>query len=1372
MAAKRKTPKRTGPKRKGSEEALREQATKFRIISENTYDFEAWISPEGQYLYASPSCERITGYLPEEFLKDPCMLLRSVHPDDRAAFEEHIREVENRETAGELEYRILHKDGSVRWIAHACQPVYEGGRFLGKRVSNRDITDRKRAEERLARQATMLEHVHDAVIGFDTDLHITSWNEGAERLYGYTQQEVLGRLATEVLRSEYIGTGRDEVMSRLWRDGYLGSELVHHAKDGRRIHVETRTVVVKDDRGEPIALLAVNRDVTDRKRAEEALREAKDNLETRVRERTAELERANLTLQEEIAERRRMQDQLHAASLYARSLLEASLDPLVTISPQGKITDVNRATEAATGVSRERLIGSDFSDYFTEPEKARQGYRKVLSDGEVRDYPLTVRHASGRTMDVLYNATLYRSEAGEVQGVFAAARDVTDRRRAEEAVQAERQRLYNVLETLPVYVVLLSPDYHVPFANRFFEERFGESGGKRCFEYLFHRTEPCDDCETFKVLETGAPHHWEWTGPDGRNYDIYDFPFTDSDGSPFIMEMGIDVTEQKRAEAELRRHQEHLEDLVEERTAEVAKRNTELAAEVAERKRAEEALRESEARLRLQIERMPIACLLHGADFRITAWNPAAVRLFGFTAEEAMGKHPCHLIVAPEARDRVRAVFDRLAIGDMAAHSVNENVTKDGRTVLCEWTNTPIRGHDGRVAAVLSMAQDVTERERIEQALRESRGDLARAQEVGQIGSWRLDTRRNILTWSDENHCIFGIPEGTPMTYETFLATIHPDDRACVDEKWQAGLRGEPYDVEHRIVVDGQVKWVREKAYLEFDDAGKLLGGFGITQDITERKAAEVALRKAHDRAAWLGRFPEENPNPVVRADADGTILYANPPARELPAWSVEVGQPLQPALLTLVREALAEGRERQEEMPLGKRFYNVTVAPFPQEGYANIYAEDCTDRKRAEDALRRSRDVLERRVEQRTEELTDTVEQLRAEAARRELAEDALQKTNEDLRRRAAQLARLASELTVAEQKERRRLAEILHDDLQQVLVGTKYHLELAANWAGADQRIVRMVEQAGALLAEAVQKARSLSHELSPPTLRQQGLVSGLEWLARQMKEKHGLAVAVAWEGAVEPVSEAIGILVYKAVQEMLFNVAKHAGVREAEVRVRRNDNRLEVSVADRGKGFDPASVAPDREIRTFGLFNIRERAGLMGGRLDIQSEPGRGSTFVLHIPDREQPTDEQEPPADEARPADEHAAPAAEPAAAGGAVLRVLLVDDHPVMRQGLALLLAEEPDLTVVGEADNGKDAIDLVGRLRPDVVVMDVSMPVMDGIEATQVIKREWPEVRVVGLSMFDEADLCRDMLEAGADAYLPKAGPSQDLLAAIRCRQA
>lgn len=158
----------------------------------------------------------------------------------------------------------------------------------------------------------------------------------------------------------------------------------------------------------------------DREKAQAALQEANVHLEERVQKRTA---------------------QVRQASLYARGLLEASLDPLVTISPEGKVTDVNRATELATGLTRNQLIGTDFSDYFTEPQRAREGYQKVIAEGEVRDYPLTVRHASGRTMDVLYNATVYRDEAGQVQGVFAAARDITERKRAEQELEKHRQHL-------------------------------------------------------------------------------------------------------------------------------------------------------------------------------------------------------------------------------------------------------------------------------------------------------------------------------------------------------------------------------------------------------------------------------------------------------------------------------------------------------------------------------------------------------------------------------------------------------------------------------------------------------------------------------------------------------------------------------------------------------------------------------------------------------------------------------------------------------------------------------------------------------------------------------------------------------------------
>ncbi|MBU1018055.1 PAS domain-containing sensor histidine kinase [Patescibacteria group bacterium] len=118
-------------------------------------------------------------------------------------------------------------------------------------------------------------------------------------------------------------------------------------------------------------------------------------------------------------------------SQYDRSLIEASLDPLVTISAQGKITDVNEASVQVTGVTRKKLIGSDFSDFFTEPDKARQGYQKVFSEGFVRDYPLAIRHTTGRITDVLYNAAVYKNDKGDVLGVFAAARDVTKRKKIE-----------------------------------------------------------------------------------------------------------------------------------------------------------------------------------------------------------------------------------------------------------------------------------------------------------------------------------------------------------------------------------------------------------------------------------------------------------------------------------------------------------------------------------------------------------------------------------------------------------------------------------------------------------------------------------------------------------------------------------------------------------------------------------------------------------------------------------------------------------------------------------------------------------------------------------------------------------------------------
>src|SRR5271165_4199979 len=164
---------------------------------------------------------------------------------------------------------------------------------------------------------------------------------------------------------------------------------------------------------------------------------------------------------------KRGQEALRQASAYNRSLLEASLDPLVTIGLDGKINDVNAATEAVTGCARPTLIGTDFSDYFTDPEKARAGYQQVFREGLVRDYPLELRHRDGRITSVLYNASVYRDENGNVAGIFAAARDITKRKRAEEALRQSEQRFSSMVEAVRDYaIIFLEPDGRVASWNK------------------------------------------------------------------------------------------------------------------------------------------------------------------------------------------------------------------------------------------------------------------------------------------------------------------------------------------------------------------------------------------------------------------------------------------------------------------------------------------------------------------------------------------------------------------------------------------------------------------------------------------------------------------------------------------------------------------------------------------------------------------------------------------------------------------------------------------------------------------------------------------------------------------------------------------
>jgi CheY-like chemotaxis protein len=353
---------------------------------------------------------------------------------------------------------------------------------------------------------------------------------------------------------------------------------------------------------------------------------------------------------------------------------------------------------------------------------------------------------------------------------------------------------------------------------------------------------------------------------------------------------------------------------------------------------------------------------------------------------------------------------------------------------------------------------------------------------------------------------------------------------------------------------------------------------------------------------------------------------------------------------------------------------------------------------------------------------------------------------------------------LSETEDRERQRLGDLLHDDLQQMLVGVLFHIEMAESHCKQSPQAVSLLAQARELLEKVIAKSRDLSHELSPATFRTQGLSGGLKWLGEQMRRQHRLDAEVEVDGQVDDMAQPIRILLYKAIREMLFNIVKHAEVDHAFVAVTRKADHVEVVVQDHGKGFDVEAVLDNKSGRGLGLFSIRERLNLLGGRLEVESTQGKGSRFRLVVP--------------LSQPEIEDAAGATGPSLEQGEYsaaatpedrpVRVLIVDDHAIFREGLARLLENHPRMEVLDEAENGRQALERVGRLRPDIVLMDCAMPELDGIEATRRIVADHPDVRVVALSMYHEEGMADQMLKAGARAFVQKTAPVSELLATVQ----
>ena len=491
-------------------------------------------------------------------------------------------------------------------------------------------------------------------------------------------------------------------------------------------------------------------------------------------------------------------------------------------------------------------------------------------------------------------------------------------------------------------------------------------------------------------------------------------------------------------------------------------------------------------------------------------------------------------------------------------------------------------------------------------------------------------------------------------------------------------------------------------------------------------------------------------------------VLASGPPGQ-----AVRSGMPV-------VRQLDAEGHpgehgerlaERPEDLPwreaaLARGFR--TMAAFPllsarksAFGALVIYSDRHADFERSQVTL----------LKELADDLAFGITSLQARAER-DQAQHALEL-------KAAQLQVLAGEIVRTEERERQRIAHLLHDQLQQLLAATLYRLESLRT----AQTEAEHAESHAALsdqLRESIRISRSLTSEISHPALSEPDLVAALEWLAGWMMEKHGLKVEVEAAEALTVEVEEVRIMLLQATRELLFNVVKHSGVKKAVVRVGpAADGRLAVTVSDEGAGFDAASIQdPGTRSGGIGLFSMRERLALTGGGIEIESSPGHGSQFTIWVP-RQFVKPAEERPASKIAPDQgarrrRRAAPVSRSAPRAGEKIRVLLVDDHTVVRNGIALQLRQAPDIEIVGEAADGETALDLVRKLRPDVVTMDAHMPGMSGVETARAIHSQFPAVSIIGLSMFDEAKQVAAMRDAGAVGYISKSASLETLLATIR----
>jgi len=549
--------------------------------------------------------------------------------------------------------------------------------------------------------------------------------------------------------------------------------------------------------------------------------------------------------------RRQAEEESRAASLYARSLIEASVDPLVTISADGKITDVNDATEEATGLTRTALIGSDFSNYFTEPEKARAGYREVFAKGFVTDYPLALRNASGRIMEVLYNARVYRNAQGEVAGVFAAARDITERKQ-NDAVNAARLHLVQFALTHTLDELL---EETLNEAERLTGSLIG----------FYHFVEADQNSLTLQTWSTRTKAEFCKAEGKGLHYPLNDAgvwadcarqgrPVIHNDyaslpnrkGMPegharVVREVVVPVRRGAKISAILGVGNKATD--YDDRDVEMLLLVADLTGEIAARKRAEEALHKSAEEIEDLYNRAPIGYHSVSKDGTIVRINDTELAWLGYARDEVLGKKNFADLLTLDSLNMFRATFETSKERGWVSDLEYDLVRKDGTILPVLLSATAVKDAQGNFVMSRSTIYDNTERKKLEAHVREAAAYTRSLIEASPDPLVTISAEGKI---TDVNEATIG---ATGVAREQLLGSDF-SNYFTEPEKARAGYQevfAKGYVTDYPLALrhaSGAVIEVLYNASVYRSENGEVAGVFAAARDVTELKRAEHALKE------------------------------------------------------------------------------------------------------------------------------------------------------------------------------------------------------------------------------------------------------------------------------------------------------------------------------------------------------------------------------------------------------------------------------------------------------------------------------------------------------------------------------------------------